>query len=164
MEILNQTLHHHQPHQHHHSHHHQAHHNHQTLNNSQTLHKQQNLHTITRLATTTSLAAISSVVINILTTKWVIQHGTQPTSFAANACCNQKSLSPNQPVNFKYPKREYKDNNWSFQPLWYKRWKWLQYNDQKDSVTCYVSWHDHLHYMRPNMKTDDAFIESGCTN
>ena len=24
---------------------------------------------------------------------------------AANACCNQKSLSPNQPVNFKNPKR-----------------------------------------------------------
>ena len=70
-------------------------------------------------------------------------------SFAANACCNQKSLSPNQPVNFKYPKREYKDNNRAFQPHWYKRWKWLRYNDQKDSVTCYVSWHDHLDYMRP---------------
>ena len=27
---------------------------------------------------------------------------------AAKACCNQKNLSPNQPVSFKYPKREYK--------------------------------------------------------
>ena len=30
---------------------------------------------------------------------------------AANACRNQKNLSPNPPVNFKYPKREYKDSN-----------------------------------------------------
>ena len=34
---------------------------------------------------------------------------------AANACRNQKNLSPNQPVNFKYLKREYKDSNRSFQ-------------------------------------------------
>ena len=30
---------------------------------------------------------------------------------AANACRNQKNLSLNQRVNFKYPKREYKDSN-----------------------------------------------------
>ena len=30
---------------------------------------------------------------------------------ATNTCHNQKDLSPNQPVNFKYPKREYKDRN-----------------------------------------------------
>ena len=30
---------------------------------------------------------------------------------AAKACCNQNNLSPNQPVSFKYPKREYKDSN-----------------------------------------------------
>ena len=83
---------------------------------------------------------------------------------AANACRNQKNVSPNQPVNFKYPKREYKDSNRSFQPQWYKRWKWLHYNEQKDSVTCYVCWHAHLHHMLPNMKIDDAFIESGYTN
>ena len=29
---------------------------------------------------------------------------------ASNACRNQKNLSPNQQVNFKYPKREYKDS------------------------------------------------------
>ena len=59
-------------------------------------------------------------------------------SLAENACRNQKNLTPNQPVNFKYLKREYKDSNRSFQPQWYKRWKWLHYNEQKDSVTCYV--------------------------
>ena len=83
---------------------------------------------------------------------------------AANACRNQKTLSPNQPVNFKSPKREYKDSNRSFQPQWYKRWKWLHYNEQKGSVACYVCWRAHLHQMMPNMKTDDAFIESGYTN
>ena len=57
---------------------------------------------------------------------------------AANACRNQKNLSPNQPVNFKYPTREYKDSNRLFQPQWYKRWKWLHYNEQNDSVTCYL--------------------------
>ena len=82
---------------------------------------------------------------------------------AAKACHNQKNLSPNQPVNFKNPKREYEDSNRSFQPQWYKRWKWLHYNEQKDSVTCYVCWHAHLHHMLPNMKIDDAFIESGYT-
>ena len=57
---------------------------------------------------------------------------------AANACRNQKNLSPNQLVNFKYRKREYKDNNRLFQPQWYKRWKWLHYKKQKGSLTCYV--------------------------
>ena len=83
---------------------------------------------------------------------------------AANACQNKKSVSLNQPVNFKYPKKEYKDNNQSFQPQWYKRWKWLHLNEQNNSVTCYVCWHAHLHHMLPNMKIDDAFIESGYTN
>ena len=32
-------------------------------------------------------------------------------TLAANACRNQKNLSPNQLVNFKYLKREYKDSN-----------------------------------------------------
>ena len=83
---------------------------------------------------------------------------------AANACRNKKNLSPNQPVIFKYPKRGYKDSNPSFQPHWYKRWKWLHYNKQKDRVTCYVCWHAHLHHTLPNMKTGGAFIESGYTN
>ena len=83
---------------------------------------------------------------------------------AAKACCNQKNVSPNQPVNFKYPKREYKDSNWSFQRQWYKPRKWLHYNEQKYSVTCYVCWHAHLHHILPNMKIDYAFIESGYTN
>ena len=83
---------------------------------------------------------------------------------AANSCRSQKNLSPNQSVNSKYPKRGYKDSNQSFQPQWYKRWKWLHYNEQKDSVTCYVCWDAHLHHMLPNMKIDDACIESGYTN
>ena len=85
-------------------------------------------------------------------------------SLAANACCNQKNVSPNQPVNSRYPKRESKDSNQSFQPQWYKQWKSLHYNEQKDSVTCYVCWDAHLHHMLPNMKIDYAFIESGHTN
>ena len=32
-------------------------------------------------------------------------------ALVANACRNQKNLSPNQPVNFKYPEREYKDSS-----------------------------------------------------
>ena len=83
---------------------------------------------------------------------------------AANTCCNQKNLTPNQPVTFKYPKREYKDSNRSFQPQWYKQWKWLHYNKQKDSVTWYIYWYAYLHHMLSNMKIDDAFIESGYTN
>ena len=43
---------------------------------------------------------------------------------AANAYRNQKNVSLNQPVNFKYLKREYRDSNQSFQPQWYKRLKW----------------------------------------
>ena len=83
---------------------------------------------------------------------------------AANTCRIQKNLSPNQPSNFKYPKREYKDSNQSFQPQGYKRWKWLQYNKQKDSVTCYICWHAYLHHMLPNVKIVNAFIESDYTN
>ena len=45
-------------------------------------------------------------------------NGVLNEPLAANACRNQKNVSPNQPVNFKYPKREYKDSNRSFQPHW----------------------------------------------
>ena len=76
-----------------------------------------------------------------------------------NTCRNQKNLSPNQPVDVKYLKREYKDGNLSFQPHWYEWWKWLHFNKQKDSIC----WYAHLHHMLPNMKIDDAFIESGYT-
>ena len=119
--------------------------------------------TSTRLTTTTSvqLSPVSSSTSEPPDEVFsMVLH--QP--LAANACRNKKSLSPNQPVIFKNPKRGYKDSNRSFQPHWYKRWKSLHYNEQKDRVTCYVCWHAHLHHILPNMKTDGAFIESGYTN
>ena len=44
-------------------------------------------------------------------------------------------------------------------------WLWdnqiaVKKNEQKDSVTCYICWHVHLHHMLPDMKIDDAFTES----
>ena len=84
---------------------------------------------------------------------------------AANACAIRKAEVLISQLTFKFPKIEYKDSNQSFQPQLYERWKWLHYDEQKDSVTCYICWHAHLHHMLPNMKKlDDAFIESGYTN
>ena len=83
---------------------------------------------------------------------------------AANACAIRKAEVLISQLIFKYPKIEYKDSNQSFQPQLYERWKWLHYDEQKDSVTCYICWHAHLHHRLPNMKIDDVFIESGYTN
>ena len=83
---------------------------------------------------------------------------------AANACAIRKAEVLISQLIFKYPKIEYKDSNQSFQPQLYERWKWLHYDEQKDSVTCYICWHAHLHHMLPNMKINDAFIESTYTN
>ena len=62
---------------------------------------------ITRLAITTSLATISSVSSLISESSNEVFNMEISKPLAANACGNQKSLSPNQLVNFKNPKRRY---------------------------------------------------------
>ena len=92
--------------------------------------------TVTRLATTTGLLQLSQLLPSTSEPPNEVFNMVLNKPVAANSCYNQKNWSPNQPVYFKYPKREYKDSNQSFQPQWYKRWKWLHYNEQKDIVTC----------------------------
>ena len=57
---------------------------------------------------------------------------------AAGAC----SSSPNQPrKSFKYPVREFgktKVVRRSFQVSWYDSFSWLNYDESKDAVYCYI--------------------------
>ena len=65
------------------------------------------LSTVTRLATTTSLATISIVVINIWTTKWGIQHGTQRASWSKRM--SQSERLPNMKIDDVFTESGYTD-------------------------------------------------------
>ena len=47
---------------------------------------------------------------------------------------------PNQPSNLKFPKREFGCKTKvkrSFQATWFKRWRWLHYDESNDVAFCY---------------------------
>ena len=47
---------------------------------------------------------------------------------------------PNQPSNLKFPKREFGCKmkvKRSFQTTWFKRWRWLHYDESNDVAFCY---------------------------
>ena len=63
----------------------------------------------------------------------------------ANACrINTKSLLPNQPLNFSYPTQVFNNRKRSFKALWYKKWWWLHYIEENDTVLRYVCMHAKL--------------------
>ena len=65
----------------------------------------------------------------------------------ANACrINAKSLLPNQSLNFSFPTPVFNNRKKSFKASWYKKWWWLHYIEENDTVLCYVCMHANYHH------------------
>ena len=47
-------------------------------------------------------------------------------------------VTPNQPKNFQFPKKDYGKQSRSFQSLWFKDYPWLHYDEISDSAFCYI--------------------------
>ena len=47
-------------------------------------------------------------------------------------------VTPNQPRNVQFPKKDFGKQKRSFQPTWFKDYPWLNYNEESDSAFCYV--------------------------
>jgi hypothetical protein len=74
-------------------------------------------------------------------------------------------ITPNQPRNFPFPKREFGKQKRSFQPSWFKEYPWLHYNEKSDSAFCYVCFNQNE---KGNLRTarnmEQAFISNGYSN
>ena len=84
----------------------------------------------------------------------------------ANACrINAKSILPNQPLNFSYPTRVFNNRKRSFKASRYKKWRWLHYIEENDTVLCYVCMHANYYQMLlSNKNKEEVFITSGFSN
>ena len=47
-------------------------------------------------------------------------------------------VTPNQPKNFQFPKKDYGKQSRSFQSSWFKDYPWLHYDEISDSAFCYI--------------------------
>ena len=64
-----------------------------------------------------------------------------------------------QPRKFKFSENVVLKNNEvvvtrSFQPNWFDRWTWLHYNEENDSVCCFICIPMNLH---ENQSTDEQY-------
>ena len=70
---------------------------------------------------------------------------TQPLEAEHSASPSQSSIDiylhitePFQPTNFTFPKKTFGKQNRSFQAKWFTDFPWLHYNEQSDSVVCFI--------------------------
>jgi len=79
---------------------------------------------------------------------------------------NALDLKPNQPRDIEFPKRTFgKDvKQRSFQPDWFNSFKWLHYDQTKDTAFCFTC----IRALKKNMisseKSETAFTETGYRN
>ena len=70
---------------------------------------------------------------------------TQPLKAEHSASPSQSSIDihlhitePFQPTNFTFPKKTFGKQYRSFQAKWFTDFPWLHYNEQSDSVVCFI--------------------------
>lgn len=73
---------------------------------------------------------------------------------------------PFQPLTIKYPTKVISGVNRSFKPEWYKKWSWLHWNSESESVKCFVCMKAKKLNLKVISKTkvDETFIISGFSN
>ena len=78
---------------------------------------------------------------------------------------NMTQQKPSQPINFKFPKKRYGKQTRAFQSKWFTEFPWLHYNEQNDSVLCFICAQQHE---KSNLRTarnkEYAFISEGFSN
>ena len=78
---------------------------------------------------------------------------------------------PNQPTSFNLPKRRFgiKSATYhSFQPVWFKQWPWISYDQEHDKAYCFCCVQavrqEKVRGCLLTSKTSDAFLTQGFTN
>ena len=78
---------------------------------------------------------------------------------------------PNQPTSFNFPKRRFgiKSVTYrSFQPVWFRQWPWISYDQEHDRAYCFCCVQavrqEKVRCYWLTSKTSDAFLTQGFTN
>lgn len=74
------------------------------------------------------------------------------------------NLTPNQPRDFEFPKSSFGLKQRSFQPDWFKNFKWLHYDQTKDAAFCFTCVRALKKNMISSEKSEKAFTETGYRN
>ena len=74
---------------------------------------------------------------------------------------NEKSNQPDS--TFVFPKTAFAKQNRSCQAQWFVEYKWLDYNEVNDNVTCFIC-KKHLQKLDQEKNKEDAFLRTGFRN
>ena len=78
---------------------------------------------------------------------------------------NLHITEPFQPTNFKFPKKTFGKQNRSFQSKWFNDFPWLHYNEQSDSVLCFIcAQQNEKLNLRAARNKEWVFISQGFSN
>ena len=74
-----------------------------------------------------------------------------------------------QPKRFVFPKRSFgtKGEKRAFNPAWFDRWSWLDYNEANDHVVCFYCSRAHRRNLLPDgfsRKREETYVTRGFTN
>jgi len=86
-------------------------------------------------------------------------------SQAENVSVDITQQRPFQPKNFNFPKKIYAKQTRAFQAKWFTKFSWLHYNQENDSVLCFICTKEHEKLnLRTTRNKDYAFITDGFSN
>ncbi|KAK2557068.1 Zinc finger MYM-type protein 1 [Acropora cervicornis] len=78
---------------------------------------------------------------------------------------NLHITEPFQPTNFNFPKKTFGKQNRSFQSKWFNDFPWLHYNEQSDSVLCFIcAQQNEKLNLRAARNKEWVFISQGFSN
>ena len=78
---------------------------------------------------------------------------------------NLHITEPFQPTNFNFPKKTFGKQNRSFQSKWFNDFPWLHYNEQSDSVLCFLcAQQNEKLNLRAARNKEWVFISQGFSN
>ncbi|KAK2550816.1 Zinc finger MYM-type protein 1 [Acropora cervicornis] len=78
---------------------------------------------------------------------------------------NLHITEPFQPTNFNFPKKTFGKQNRSFQSKWFNDFPWLRYNEQSDSVLCFIcAQQNEKLNLRAARNKEWVFISQGFSN
>ncbi|XP_074609646.1 zinc finger MYM-type protein 1-like [Acropora palmata] len=78
---------------------------------------------------------------------------------------NLHITEPFQPTNFNFPKKTFGKQNRSFQSKWFNDFPWLHYNEQSDSVLCFICAQQNQKLnLRAARNKEWVFISQGFSN
>lgn len=93
-----------------------------------------------------------------------VEHETHPSQ-AENVTVDITQQKPFQPKNFNFPRKRYAKQTRAFQAKWFTEFPWLHYNQDSDSVLCFIYAKENKKLnLRATRNKDYTFIADGFSN